>query len=130
MKKILILMMAFIMVFGLTACGSGVDKQALIDAFNVASDCFDEVGALVNKNIDSVDPATVETLTEISEKLLIYKAMAENDEKLTQESMDEAITYLKTVPATMQTIKTEVEANLVTSANATTDALYYSAITS
>lgn len=123
-------MMAFIMVFGLTACGGGVDKQALIDAFNVASDCFDEVGALVNKNIDSVDPATVEKLTEISGELLIYKAMAESDEKLTQEKVDEAITYLKTVPALMQKIKTEVEAGLVTSANANTYTLYYSAITS
>lgn len=48
-KKWLVAVLAVGMALSLAACGGGVDKAPLIEAFNAASTSFDEVGQLVNE---------------------------------------------------------------------------------
>ena len=49
MKKLLYLLLALMMCLSLTACG-GPDKKAATDAFNKASNAFNEVSAIMNEN--------------------------------------------------------------------------------
>ncbi len=110
MKKIIALVLSLILALSLAACGSKPDKQPLVDAYNAASSSFDEVANLVNDNADVVAPELVDVLNQTADMLLEYKALTNED--LTQEQIDIAIGFLKTVPDSMQTIKDSIEQDL------------------
>ena len=86
MKKLLYLLLALMMCLSLAACG-GPDKKAATDAFNKASNAFNEVSAIVNEDPeaygDFVDDMIgyADMLNQIGEKL------KGND--LDQETLDE-----------------------------------------
>ncbi len=110
MKRLIALVMTLILALSLAACNSKPDKQPLIDAYNAASSSFDEVANLVNENADVVAPELIEVLNQTADMLLEYKTLTEED--LTQEQIDIAIEFLKTVPDSMQTIKGSIEQDL------------------
>ncbi len=110
MKKIIALVLSLVLALSLAACGSKPDKQPLVDAYNAASSSFDEVANLVNDNADVVAPELVDVLNQTADMLLEYKALTNED--LTQEQIDIAIGFLKTVPDSMQTIKDSIEQDL------------------
>lgn len=110
MKRFIALVMTLILALSLAACNSKPDKQPLIDAYNAASSSFDEVANLVNENADVVAPELIEVLNQTADMLLEYKTLTEED--LTQEQIDIAIEFLKTVPDSMQTIKGSIEQDL------------------
>lgn len=108
MKKILVLIIALTMVLSLSACG-GVDKTAVTEAFNSTNTVLNEAGALANDNLDKMDSATMDALTEIANKMQGFKDEIESDE-LTQERADEIIDILADYPATIAELKAQVEA--------------------
>lgn len=110
MKKLLALVMTLVLALSLAACAGKPDKQPLIDSFNAASSSFDEVATLVNNNADAMAPEMIETLNKVSDMLVEYKKLT--DEDLTQEQIDEAVKFLKTVPDSMKEIKTSIEQDL------------------
>lgn len=112
MRKLLVLIMTLVMSLSLVACSGGVDKKPLVDSFNAASASFDEVAKLVNENASRVSPQLIETMNKIADMLKKYKALAEGDEELTQEQVDEATKFLKTVPDSMAKMKASLEKDL------------------
>lgn len=110
MKKFLALVMTLVITLSLAACAGKPDKQPLIDSFNAASSSFDEVATLVNNNADAMAPEMIETLNKVSDMLVEYKKLT--DEDLTQEQINEAVKFLKTVPDSMKEIKTSIEQDL------------------
>ena len=110
MKRILTLVLTLALTLSLVSCGSKPDKQPLIEAYNAASASFDELAILVNENADVVAPELIEVLNQTADMLLEYKDLTNQD--LTQEQIDVAIEFLKTVPASMQTIKESIEQDL------------------
>lgn len=119
MKKLLALVMTLLLALSLTACGGKPDKQPMIDAYNAASSSFNEVAILVNDNADLVAPEMIETLNKISDMLTEYKNLQNED--LTQEQIDIAIDFLKTVPDSMQKIKDSIEQDLANAGSTEAD---------
>jgi Tfp pilus assembly protein FimV len=91
MKKLFALMLALALSLSLVACGGGVDKQPVIDAFNNTTTGFDALAQKINANPDVVDAELAQDLADMSELLGEYKALLESDQELTQESADDMI---------------------------------------
>ena len=95
--KLLALLLALVMVFGLTACGENPKKDEAIDAFNKTSTAFNEVANIVNENADSMKEDDIKTFQEMSELLTTYKNLLEGDGEISDEKYDEMITWFGTV---------------------------------
>lgn len=106
--KLLALLLALVMVFGLTACGENPKKDEAIDAFNKTSTAFNEVANIVNENADSMKEDDIKTFQEMSELLTTYKNLLEGDGEISDEKYDEMITWFSTVQNWISQVKTEL----------------------
>lgn len=106
--KLLALLLALVMVFGLTACGENPKKDEAIDAFNKTSTAFNEVANIVNENDDSMKEDDIKTFQEMSELLTTYKNLLEGDGEISDEKYDEMITWFGTVQNWISQVKTEL----------------------
>jgi len=106
MKKRIALILALALCLTLAACG-GPDKQPAIDAFNAASDVFDEVVDAINADIEAYPEDLVETMIDMSGLLTEYKTMLESDQEFTEEQLAEMIEWFGTVEDLMEEIKAE-----------------------
>ncbi len=106
--KLLALLLALAMVFGLTACGENPKKDEAIDAFNKTSTAFNEVANIVNENTDSMKEDDIKTFQEMSELLTTYKNLLEGDGEISDEKYDEMITWFGTVQNWISQVKTEL----------------------
>ena len=104
--KLLALLLALVMVFGLTACGENPKKDEAIDAFNKTSTAFNEVANIVNENADSMKEDDIKTFQEMSELLTTYKNLLEGDGEISDEKYDEMITWFGTVLNLISQVKT------------------------
>ena len=107
MKKITSLLLAFIMCMSLVACG-GPDKQPAIDAFNKASDAYDEVATIINENPDAYDQEAIDTLNEMADVLIQHKELLESGDEIEQEKLDEMIAWYGDVEAWVADVKAEL----------------------
>ena len=107
MKKITSLLLAFIMCMSLVACG-GPDKQPAIDAFNKASDAYDEVATIINENPDAYDQEVIDTLNEMADVLIQHKELLESGDEIEQEKLDEMIAWYGDVEAWVADVKAEL----------------------
>ena len=107
MKKITSLLLAFIMCMSLVACG-GPDKQPAIDAFNKASDAYDEVATVINENPDAYDQEVIDTLNEMADVLIQHKELLESGDEIEQEKLDEMIAWYGDVEAWVADVKAEL----------------------
>lgn len=106
--KLLALLLALAMAFGLTACGKNPKKDEAIDAFNKTSTAFNEVANIVNENADSMKEDDIKTFQEMSELLTTYKNLLEGDGEISDEKYDEMITWFGTVQNWISQVKTEL----------------------
>ena len=106
--KLLALLLALVMVFGLTACGENPKKDEAIDAFNKTSTAFNEVANIVNENADRMKEDDIKTFQEMSELLTTYKNLLEGDGEISDEKYDEMITWFGTVQNWISQVKTEL----------------------
>ncbi len=106
--KLLALLLALAMAFGLTACGENPKKDEAIDAFNKTSTAFNEVANIVNENADSMKEDDIKTFQEMSELLTTYKNLLEGDGEISDEKYDEMITWFGTVQNWISQVKTEL----------------------
>lgn len=106
--KLLALLLALAMAFGLTACGENPKKDEAIDAFNKTSTAFNEVANIVNENTDSMKEDDIKTFQEMSELLTTYKNLLEGDGEISDEKYDEMITWFGTVQNWISQVKTEL----------------------
>lgn len=107
MKKISSLLLALIMCMSLVACG-GPDKQPAIDAFNKASDAYDEVATIINENPDAYDQEVIDTLNEMADILIQHKELLESGDEIEQEKLDEMIAWYGDVEAWVADVKAEL----------------------
>ena len=107
MKKVTSLLLALIMCLSLVACG-GPDKQPAIDAFNKASDAYDEVATIINENPDAYDQEVIDTLNEMADVLIQHKELLESDDEIEQEKLDEMIAWYGDVEAWVADVKAEL----------------------
>lgn len=96
MKKMCAFLMAMVMSLSLVACG-GVDIQPAIDAFNNASTAYDAVSNKVNAEIGAYPEEFIDTMNELADTMLEYKAVLESGEELTEEQVNEMITVFAEV---------------------------------
>lgn len=96
MKKMCAFLMAMVMSLSLVACG-GVDIQPAIDAFNNASTAYDAVSNKVNAEINAYPEEFIDTMNELADSMLEYKAVLESGEELTEEQVNEMITVFAEV---------------------------------
>lgn len=108
MKKLLVLAITIVMIISLAACG-GVDKNAVIEAFNETNTQASSLAALANKNLDKMNQTTADSLNLILNAMAAYKAEIESDD-LTQERADEIVTELKSYPAKIDEVKAKIDA--------------------
>lgn len=106
--KLLALLLALAMAFGLAACGENPKKDEAIDAFNKTSTAFNEVANIVNENADSMKEDDIKTFQEMSELLTTYKNLLEGDGEISDEKYDEMITWFSTVQNWISQVKTEL----------------------
>lgn len=106
--KLLALLLALAMAFGLAACGENPKKDEAIDAFNKTSTAFNEVANIVNENADSMKEDDIKTFQEMSELLTTYKNLLEGDGEISDEKYDEMITWFGTVQNWISQVKTEL----------------------
>lgn len=90
MKKLSALLMALVMCVSLVACG-GVDPQPAIDAFNSASDAYDNLVDKMNENIEAYPQDVIDVMNQMGEALLTHKETLESGEALTEEYVAELI---------------------------------------
>ena len=107
MKKITSLLLALIMCMSLVACG-GPDKQPAIDAFNKASDAYDEVATIINENPDAYEQEVSDTLNEMADVLIQHKELLESGDEIEQEKLDEMIAWYGDVEAWVADVKAEL----------------------
>ena len=107
MKKITSLLLTLIMCMSLVACG-GPDKQPAIDAFNKASDAYDEVATIINENPDAYDQEVIDTLNEMADVLIQHKELLESGDEIEQEKLDEMIAWYGDVEAWVADVKAEL----------------------
>ena len=107
MKKVTSLLLALIMCLSLVACG-GPDKQPAIDAFNKASDAYDEVATITNENPDAYDQEEIDTLNEMADVLIQHKELLESGDEIEQEKLDEMIAWYGDVEAWVADVKAEL----------------------
>ena len=107
MKKITSLLLALIMCMSLVACG-GSDNQPAIDAFNKASDAYDEVATIINENPDAYDQEVIDTLNEMADVLIQHKELLESGDEIEQEKLDEMIAWYGDVEAWVADVKAEL----------------------
>ena len=107
MKKVTSLLLALIMCLSLVACG-GPDKQPAIDAFNKASDAYDEVATIINENPDAYDQEVIDTLNEMADVLIQHKELLESGDEIEQEKLDEMIAWYGDVEAWVADVKAEL----------------------
>lgn len=108
MKKIIFMFLTLVMCLSLAACGGGVDASETIDTFNSINNSLTEVSTLANDNIDMMDQATVDTLTQIANTFAGYKTELESED-LTQERADAILSELAAYPEQIAALKTQVE---------------------
>ena len=106
MKKLIALLLAFVMCLSLAACG-GPDKQPAIDAFNAANTAFNEVANVMNENPDDFDQEIFDGMNSIATALAEYKELLESDEEITEEMLDEMIAWFASVEEVIAETKAE-----------------------
>ena len=107
MKKITSLLLALIMCMSLVACG-GPDKQPAIDAFNKASDAYDEVATIINENPDAYDQEVIDAMIEMANLLNQHKELLESDTEIDEEQLNEMIAWYGTVDEWVADVKAEL----------------------
>ena len=90
MKKLIAILMTMIMCVSLVACG-GVDPQPAYDAFNSASDAYDNLVDKVNESIDAYPQELIDLMSQMGEALATHKATLESGEELTEEYVTELV---------------------------------------
>lgn len=109
MKKLIALLLAFALCFALVGCG-GTDKQAAIDAFNKASQSFDEVANEINANPEAYADEVITTLNEMADVMLEHKQLLESDQEISQEDLDAMMAWYVEVEEWVAEVKAELEA--------------------
>ena len=107
MKKAITLVAAIALVLSImlcTGCGSSKQQEA-IDVFNKTSTAFDEVAALINKDLEAVDAKIVTEFNETATLLTEYKTKLESDEKFSDSEYDEMIKKFNEIKARVDEVK-------------------------
>ena len=73
------------------------DKQPAIDAFNRASNVFNEVAAYINEDIESYDAEFVDIMVGMAEMMGEYEVMLSDDTPFSQEMLDEMTGWFESV---------------------------------
>ena len=93
MKKFFALVLSFLLVLSLVACG-GPDRQPAIDAFNATSNGFNEFAAVINENVEEYDEEFVDLMIEMANLLNEYQGFLSDDSlDLTEENLNEMIEW-------------------------------------
>lgn len=85
-----------------------VDKQPVIEAFNLVSPMFDATATAVNANIEAFSSEFITTLTELSGIMTDYKTVLESDYQLTQEEYNAMMESLSTIEQWLLEIESQV----------------------
>ena len=107
MKKFAALFIILVICLSLVACG-GPDVQPAIDAFNQASNAFDEIAVTINADPNAYDPEVIDVMIEMAETLAQHKTMLESDQDFTQEDLDEMIAWYGEVVNWAAEVKAEL----------------------
>ena len=108
MKKITTLLLVLAMSATMFGCG-GPDKQPAIDAYNKASDDFNEVADIINANPDAYAQDVFDTMNEMADVLNQHQALLESDEDIDQEKLDQMIEWYGTVEDWVADVKEEID---------------------
>ena len=108
MKKITTLLLVLAMSATMFGCG-GPDKQPAIDAYNKASDDFNEVADIINANPDAYAQDVFDTMNEMADVLNQHQALLESDEGIDQEKLDQMIEWYGTVEDWVADVKAELD---------------------
>lgn len=110
MKKFAAWLLSLMLVCSLTACGdSGPDRQPAIDAFNSASDAFQEVADAINANPDAYPDDVVSAVSDMADVLIQHKEMLEDDSvELDEDKLNEMIEWYGTVEDWVKEAKTDL----------------------
>ena len=108
MKKITTLLLVLAMSATMFGCG-GADKQPAIDAYNKASDDFNEVADAINANPDAYAQDVFDTMNEMADVLNQHQALLESDEDIDQEKLDQMIEWYGTVEDWVADVKAELD---------------------
>ena len=97
MKKFFALVLSFLLVLSLVACG-GPDRQPAIDAFNATSAAFNEFSAVVNENIEEYPDDFVDLMIDMAELLNEYQGILSDDSyELSEDDLNAMIEWFGTV---------------------------------
>ena len=108
MKKFFALVLSFLLVLSLVACG-GPDRQPAIDAFNATSNTFNEFAAVINENIEEYDEEFVDLMIEMANLLNEYQGLLSDDSlDLTEENLNEMIEWFDMVDDWVAEAKAEL----------------------
>lgn len=113
-KLAVCMIMALVMMFGLSGCGSSEKQQEAIDTFNEVSDEFNEIANLMNENADQIDEQTFAVFQEMQASLEECKNALETEEDASDEEYEVMIDSLTQVKDWLKDARTEVEAQLST----------------
>lgn len=107
MKKLVSLFLALALCLSLAACG-GPDKQPAIDAYNKATEAFNEVADILN-----ADPETyaeyIPEMNRLSGEMNQVGEALQNDDDIEQEILDKWVTMCNEVEQWAIAAKAELE---------------------
>ena len=107
MKKLIALVLAFVMGLSIVAC-TGPDKQPAIDAFNQAKDAFNEVAAVINSEPEAYAEEVIDTMVEMANLLQQHGELLGGDQEISQEALDEMIAWYADVEEWVADVKAEL----------------------
>lgn len=107
MKKFAALFIILVICLSLVACG-GPDVQPAIDAFNQASNAFDEIAVTINADPNAYDPEVIDVMIEMADMLAQHKELLESGQDFTEESLNEMIAWYGDVVTWAGEVKAEL----------------------
>ena len=109
MKKLLAIVIALVMCLAIAACGTTVNKQPAIDAFNSANTAFTEIANTINADPDSYDEEIIDIMIEVAGVLAEYKSALEGDTELTEEDITAMVDWFAELEGWIAEVKTAYE---------------------
>ncbi len=112
MKKFAAWLISLTLVCSLAACGSGPDRQPAIDAFNSASDSFQELADAINANPDAYSEDVVSSVSDMADVLIQHKKLLEDENSdLDEDKLNEMIEWYSSVEDWVKQAKKDLAIN-------------------